>query len=163
MKRFISILTLALVCATSIVAVAQDNKNDREKVRKERWEKFRQDKHDFYAQTMQLTQEQAAAFFPLFDEMEKKKFEAGREVRREARAIIKGENITDEQYKAAADRAAALHEKEVAIEKEYYERFCNILTPRQQFLYHRCDPEFQKQAIHKHQGGGKHHQQECKK
>ena len=81
--------------------------------------------------------------------MEKKKFEANREVRHEARAIINGNNITDEQYKAAADRAASLHTREADIEKEYYARFCNILTPRQQFLYHRCEAEFQKQMIHK--------------
>ena len=37
------------------------------------------------------------------------------------------EYITDEQYKAAAERALALDEKIFQIEKEYYVRFCEIL------------------------------------
>ena len=158
MKRLISILILALSFTPAVNALAQDAKADRDKARKERWEKFRQDKHDFYIKTMELTPEQAQQFIPLFDEMEKKMFEANREVRREARIVEKGENTTDEQYKAAADRAAALPEKEVKIEKEYYEQFCKILTPRQQFLYHRCAPEFQKKMVNKnHNKAGKHH------
>ncbi len=149
MKQFISILILALFFTSAINTFAQDSKDTHDQARKEKWEKFRQDKHEFYIKTMELTANQAQQFLPLFDEMEKKKFEATREVRREARAIEKGENITDEQYKAAADRAAALPEKEVMIEKEYYEQFCKILTPRQQFLYHRCAPEFQKKMVGK--------------
>lgn len=163
MKKLIPILIFVLAITTGISAVAQDNKQEREKARKERWEKFRQDKQDFFTRTMELTPEQAQQFFTLYDEMEKKRFEVAREVRREARELMKSENITDEQYKAAADRAAALAEKEVAIEKEYYKQFCNILTPRQQFLYHRCETEFQKEMINKHhRGGGGIGKKECK-
>ena len=68
---------------------------------------------------------------------------------------MKAESVTDEQYKAAADHAASIAEKEVAIEKEYYARFCEILTPRQQFLYHRCEPQFQKNMVNKRHNGGK--------
>ena len=149
MKKLIPFLILALSFVTAFSASANDNKDERTKARQEKWEQFRQEKNAFYVKTMELTEEQASQFIPLFEEMEKKKFEANREVRHEARAIINGNNITDEQYKAAADRAASLHAREAEIEKEYYARFCNILTPRQQFLYHRCEAEFQKQMIHK--------------
>lgn len=155
MKKYISILLLTLISVASSHVVAQDAKQDREQARKEKWEQFRRDKHDFYARTMELTDEQAAQFFPIYDEMDKKCFEAAREVRREAREIMKGENVSDEQYKAAADRAAALAAKRAAIESEYYEKFCKILTPRQQFLYHRCEIEFQKATINKRHGAKK--------
>lgn len=153
MKKIISILIFTLVLATTGTAVAQDTKQDRQKARKEQWEKFCQDKQEFYTRTMELTEEQATQFFPLFKEMEHKKFEIIREVRREERQLMKAENATDEQYKAVADKAAALAEKELAIEKEYYARFCQILTPRQQFLYHRCETLFQKEISRKHKGG----------
>lgn len=155
MKKYISILIFTLCIAATGSAVAQDAKQDRQKARKEQWEKFRQDKQAFYTKTMELTQEQAEKFFPLFDEMEKKKFELVREVHKEARNLMKAESVTDEQYKAAADHAASIAEKEVAIEKEYYARFCEILTPRQQFLYHRCEPQFQKNMVNKRHNGGK--------
>lgn len=152
MKKFVSILIFTLSLVTVGTAVAQDTKQDRQKARKEQWEKFRQDKHNFFAQTMELTPEQAEKFFPLFDEMEKKKFDLIRDLHKETRELMKAENVTDEQYKAAADRAAAISEKELAIENEYYARFCQILLPRQQFLYHRCEPMFQKEISKKHRG-----------
>ncbi len=143
-------------------AVAQDNKRDEKQIRKEKWEKFRQDKQDFFARTMELTDEQARQFFPLYEEMEKKCFEAVREVRRETREIMNGENIPDEKYKAAADRAAALDTRKAEIELEYYAKFCQILTPRQQFLYHRCEHEFQKATINKKHNAANKETSGCK-
>lgn len=154
MKKFISILILAFSFVIAVDGVAQEARCEREKDHKAMWEKFRQDKNDFFTQRMQLTDEQAKEFFPLYEEMEKKKFEISRQVRREACEILNSDNVTDEQYKAAADRAAALAEKEMAIEKEYYARFCQILSPKQQFLYHRCEIEFHKKVINKKQKGG---------
>ena len=162
MKRLLPILILALSFAVTFNALAQDNKQDPKNAHKEKWEKFRQDKHDFYVKTMELTPEQAAKFIPLYDEMEKLKFEAACKVRRESRAIMNADNVTDEQYKEAAEHAAALKEQELKIENEYYTRFCEILTPRQQFLYQRCEPEFQKQLVHKGKPRGDKKPQECK-
>ena len=162
MKKLLPILILALSFSVSFNALAQDNKQDPKNAHKEKWEKFRQDKHDFYVKTMELTPEQAEKFIPLYDEMEKLKFEATRQVRRESRVIMNADNVTDEQYKEAAEHAAALKEQELKIENEYYTRFCEILTPRQQFLYHRCEPEFQKQMVHKGKPRGDKKPQECK-
>lgn len=155
MKKLISILIFTLSLATVSTAVAQDAKQDSQQARKEKWEKFRQDKHAFLVKTMELTPQQAEKFLPLYDEMTTKKFALVRDLHKEARELMKAENVTDEQYKSAADRAAAVAEKEVAIEKEYYARFCEILTPRQQFLYHRCEPMFQREISKKHKDGGK--------
>lgn len=149
MKKILSILILALSLFIPLTAIAQDNKPDCKSARKEYWEKFRQDKHDYFAKVMELTDEQAQKFFPLFDEMEKKKFSASREVHREAHALMKNENATDEQYKAAADRANALSRTMAEIDAEYYAKFAQILSPRQLFLYHRCDVDFPKKALKK--------------
>ena len=160
MKKIISILTLILSLAIVSDGFAQDNKRGRDDHGKEKWEKFRQEKHDIFVQTMELTDEQAKAFLPLYEEMEKKKFELTRQVRRESRQLLKNENATDEQYKAVADRAAALRMQEAEIESQYYAEFCKILSPRQQFLYHRCEIEFQKKMMKKKQNEGgkeKHH------
>lgn len=149
MKKYLALLLLvAMFLPVSSVA----NNPHKGKAHREHWEKFQQDKHDFMKEKMCLTEEQAAQFFPLYDEMESKKFELMKEVRREAHQILESTNVTEEQYKAAADRAASLPERQVAIEKEYYERFCEILTPQQQFLYHRCQVDFQRHVLHK-----KHH------
>lgn len=155
MKRIASCLILLLTCAAVFPVQSQDN-TDKEKRREEKWEKYRQEKHRFYVEMLGLTEQQSAAFFALYDEMEQKKFDANREVRRETRRIIKnGEQTTDAEYQAAADRAALLHEKEAAIEKEYYGRICQLLTPKQQFLYHCCELDFQKQMIKKESVQGK--------
>lgn len=155
MKKIVSILLIALAFMTTNCAMAQDNKQEREKNRKEKWEKFRQDKYNFFVETMELSDEQATQFIALYNELEKKRYEMGRDVRREAHQIMKDENVADEKYQAAADRAAALPKKIVALEEEYYQKFRQILTPRQQFLYHRCETEFQKSLINKKCKGGK--------
>ncbi len=152
MKKYIGLLLLVLSLAPASQCVANGNNHHEGKAHHERWEQFRQDKHNFMKEKMYLTEEQAARFLPLYDEMEKKKFELAKEVRREAHVLMESQNVTEEQYKAAADNAAALAEKQVAIEKEYYARFCEILTPQQQFLYHRCNIDFQRHMINK-----KHH------
>ena len=162
MKKFIAILSLVLSFSYTLTALAQDGNSDREQLRKEKWEKFRQDRQDFYVKMLELSEQQAAQFIPLFDEMEKLKFEAKRDVRQAARAIEKAQNVTDEQYKDVADRAAALGEKEAQIEKEYYQRFCQILSPRQQFIYHRCEPEFQKMIVKKCNENIRNKQAVCK-
>lgn len=147
MKRIASCLIVLLAGSVMLPLLAQDNA-DKEKKRHERWERFRQEKHKFYIETLELTDQQSAPFFALYDEMEQKKFEANREVRHENRRIIKkGDQATDAEYQAAANQAASLHEKEAAIEKEYYARICQILTPKQQFLYHCCELDFQKRMI----------------
>ena len=149
MKQLTSCLTLFLASCLLFPLMAQ-NSTDKEKQRQEKWERYRQEKHKFYTEMLGLTEQQAASFFALYDEMEQKKFDANREVRRETRRILKkGEQTTEAEYQAAADKAALLHEKEAAIEKEYYARICQILTPKQQFLYHCCDLDFQKRMIKK--------------
>ncbi len=141
------ILSLAALCTTTVAAQQPGTKEEK---RQARWEEFRKAKHAFYTEKLELTDEQSEAFFKLYDEMERSKFEMSREIRREMRSLAqKGDAVTDAEYKAVADKAAALSEKEAAIEKEYYAKFCEILSPRQQYLYHRCEIDFQKNLIKK--------------
>lgn len=155
MKKYIGLLLLIFALVPASYSYANCSRGPAGNPHHEHWMQFQQDKHDFMKEKMFLTEEQAAQFFPLYDEMETKKFELMKEVRREAQQIMESTNVTEEQYKEAADRAASLMERQVAIEKAYYERFCEILTPQQQFLYHRCQVDFQRHMISK-----KHHNKE---
>lgn len=150
MKQTATLLILSFAALFASTAVAQHHGAKKDERRQARWEEFRQAKHAFYTEKLELTAEQAEAFFKLYDEMEQRKFELSREMRQEMRSLSKkGEAVTDAEYKAVADKAAALPEKEAAIEKEYYAKFCEILSPRQQYLYHRCEIDFQKSLIKK--------------
>ncbi len=158
MKHTLTILILSIACTLSLPVVAQETASQEAKRqgRQAKWEQFRKDKHEFYTQNMELTEEQTPRFFELYDEMEKKKFEISREVRHELRRLAKQETpVTDAEYKAVADKAATLAEREAAIEKEYYEKICQILTPRQQYLYHRCAVDFQRKMLKKSKDGQK--------
>lgn len=149
MKQTITLFILSLAALVATTATAQPS-STKEQKRHARWEEFRNAKHAFYTEKLELTAEQAEKFFRLYDEMERSKFEMSRDIRREMRALAqKGDAVTDAEYKTVADKAAALPEKEAAIEKEYYAKFCEILSPRQQYLYHRCEIDFQKSLIKK--------------
>lgn len=149
MKRTITLIILSIASLMAVTVVAQQPRA-KEGKHHARWEDFRQAEHAFYTEKLELTAEQAESFFKLYDEMEKRKFEMSRDIRHEMRALAKkGDAVTDAEYKAVADKAATIAEKEAAIEKEYYAKFCEILTPRQQFLYHRCEIDFRKSLIKK--------------
>ncbi len=163
MRRFITYLVILLSSGIALQCVAQEKNTDKEKIRKEKWEQFRKMKHDFFVQKLQLTDEQADKFFPLYDEMEQKRFELGRDIRRECRRINKEESaITEAEYQAVAEQLAALRVKEVTLEQEYYSKFCTILNPKQQYIYHSCEPDFHKQIIQKKSDEKRHNNKKDK-
>ncbi len=132
MKKIVLIGILFLSANVSFNALAQSREEDR-KARKEEFFQFRR---EFMTEQIGLTEQEAEQFFPLYDEMEKKKWEADRGARSLARRMANSETeVMDVEYEAAADALLEKGEKIVQIEREYYDKFKAILPSEKLFKF----------------------------
>ena len=77
---------------------------------------------------LEITPEQAQAFWPLYNELEDKR-RAIREDMMKFRADM-GEEITDAQAKQLIDKHLEMRQKELNLEKEYTTKMMEVLTPQ---------------------------------
>ena len=99
-------------------------------------------KNAFITAELKLTPEEAAAFIPLTNELEHKKFAAGMECRKINRELRKKESPTDQDFNQAIDVCLEVHMKEAELEKEYYAKFRKILSPEKLYRYKNAEMKF---------------------
>ncbi|WP_455497507.1 hypothetical protein [Coprobacter sp.] len=113
-----------------------------------RYESFQRQKKEFLRKQIGLTDQEAARFFPLYDEMQLKKYQLNRQVRSEAKRIAHSKTpVSEKEYAASANALSLLPLKEAEIEREYFIRFKGILSPRKLFLYRRAENIFAKTML----------------
>lgn len=152
MKRFPTILMLvATLCITSIAASAQNR--DRKQFRDD----IREYKHNYFKQKLDLSREQAASFFDIYDQMDDAVTELNDEARTVETKIYEAPDgtITDIEYEIATRTLLEVKEKEAAIEKEYYEKFKEILNKKQLFELRKVERDFTLQLLKHHHKNGK--------
>jgi hypothetical protein len=121
------IFTFVLLTMISFTSLAQQY---RSVMKQEDREKLESAKIAYITNRLTLTSSQAKEFWPLYNEFEKKKFEARTKARREGyRMTNRGEN---ELTEAQASEILKIHinarEEDVAVEKEYMAKFQKIIS-----------------------------------
>lgn len=152
MKRFSTIfLIIIAICMTSVQADAQSR--DRKQFRDD----IREYKHNYFRQKLDLSREQAASFFELYDKMDDAITALNDEARTvEAKIYDAPEGtITDIEYEIATKTLLEVKEKEAGIEKEYYEKFQEILNKKQLFELRKVERDFTMQLLKYHHKNGK--------
>jgi hypothetical protein len=96
---------------------------------------------------MGLTPEEAAAFIPLCNELQEKMFEAGRECRKLSKDLRHNQNATDADYLKVIDECVSVDMKQAQLEKEYYEKFKKILSPKKLYKYKRAEGKFAREFM----------------
>lgn len=107
-------------------------------------EAFESKKNAFITAEMKLTPEEAAAFIPLCNELQQKKFEVSQKCRDKKRDICKKKNASSDEYNQAMDECLESRIKEAELEKEYYDKFRKVLTPEKLFKYKEAEMKFAK-------------------
>lgn len=156
MRNFFIISLIALFPFIGVSAQNPNNGNCNNNKgncsRSEMMAKFMEKKKAYLKSCIPLNDSEAEAFFALYNEMEKKKFEISIATFKKAREIKKAVgDISDEVYAKSADELAALSTKIAAIESEYFEKIKKILTPKQMFMFFQCNHSFGKEVIKKEQ------------
>ncbi len=114
--------------------------------------KYMEEKKSYLKQNIPLSDGETDAFFKLYNELEKKKHDIIFPVYKKVRMLNKStEEISDETYLDITSQLSEISSKIAAIEKEYYEKLKQILTPKQLFKFFDCEHNYGKRILKKEQ------------
>ncbi len=143
MKR-IFIFSLFLVILSA--AFAQSKNEDH----KDRWEKYRAEKVAFLTSNLELTPAEAQRFWPVYNQLEKERWEAQKQRREmEERVLEAEESMSNEKIKQLTRNFAGTLEKEAKMVANYNEKFLEILPPRKVLKLYKSENEFRMYMIKK--------------
>lgn len=149
MKRALLILMLAIAAA-----VAASAQTDGGRQRQKWFEEMRRYKSEYIADKLKLDNKQKAEFTPVYEQMDAEIGRLNHEMRQLERNIRKnGEKVTDTEYEKAAEAQFEIRTKEAAIERSYFPKFKQILTPRQLYELKNAERDFNRNLMDKHRRG----------
>lgn len=154
-SSIILIVLILSIFSVSVIAQTEDKKemprteHEREKskngnVHIKRFKEFRR---DFLTKKVQMTQEEADKFFPLYDELGDKKFKLQVEIGEKMRKVWDEDKASDADYNAVLDALEEIPVKEAALEKEYGKKFREILSPKKMFRLKMAENEFSRELM----------------
>ena len=149
MKHKLLFISIAFCLIPTFALFAQDKKSDEQK--RQELENFRAKRITYFTQEIGLTEEESKEFWPIFNELEEKKFELNRNMRLEIRKIRNaqkaGKSVSDTEYDKLINLIVDIKEKEVGVEKEYIKKIRKILSPEKIFKYQRAEYKFAKESF----------------
>ncbi len=153
-EKYIKPLLLAFAIVFSFNIFAHDCNADQNERRK--WhEDFKIKKQEFLIKKLDLTPSQAEAFFPVYDELQKKKMEIQRKVRTQFKKIMDNpKEHTDKDYFEMASAMANAKVKEAELEAEYLKKFQPLIPAKALMNLQFAELEFNKSMMQK--GPGPH-------
>ncbi len=135
MKRNILLLICLILLPLHVATlVAQERKMD--------MADYEQRKKAFVQREAGLSKAEADRYFPLTNELTKKKFELHRIQREKVQRIKDNSNISDEEYKKMLEEDVELKMKEAALDKEYAPRFEKVLSPEKLYRAQQAERQF---------------------
>ncbi len=147
MKRnFILLCSIMLLFALlTTTATAQKRKVD--------MADFEKRKMEFIAKEAGLTQEEADRYFPIYNELSKKKFELHRQHRERVDELKRNNrNMSDAEYKKILDNDVEIRLKEVEYDKEYSGKFEKALPPEKLYKAQQAERKFLQNEVTKFRG-----------
>ena len=132
MKRVSILFTLLLISTTILFG----------QVPKEKREKIKQLKIAFITEKMQLTPEEAEKFWPVYNAFEQKRHELKKAYRQNVKKILNLQSkeqididkYNDKQIEQVMEMHLQMQEKQLQLDKEYYQALKQILPVKKIFL-----------------------------
>ncbi len=137
-------LLLAFISGAVFAQEAEENLRDRI------FSELRPYKHQVLARELQLSKEQQREFFAVYDEMEDRLQQISTETRDLEKKVNSDKNATDTEIEAAANAVYSQKEREGKVEMEYFDRFKEILTPRQLLRLRTAEKSFTQRLVKHH-------------
>lgn len=97
----------------------------------------------FFTEKANLTEDEANAFFPLYNELQQKKRDLNREIRR----MSLQEGQTDDQARKSLDAIAEANIKIAQLEKEYLDKFEEVLPASKILKIQNAQEQFNSQIL----------------
>jgi hypothetical protein len=114
-------------------------------------------KMEYVRKEAELTQAEANKYFPLNNELTKKKFELHKKHRDKVQRIKDNSNISDEEYRKLLEDDVDLKLKEASLDKEYAAKFEKVLAPEKLYKAQQAERSFMQKEVMNFRGeqGGK--------
>lgn len=151
MRRYLTTLLIGLVC---LAAAAQQPQGQRPRMTPE---EYQAKQKEFITRHAELTEEESAAFFPLYFELQGKKHEANRRVWKQVRAVSPHER-TEEDCVKMIDAMADVKIECATLEKEYLAKFKEILPAKKLMRVQMAEERYQRELLRGMQQGSQKHQ-----
>lgn len=149
MKIKFHIIILAGMLLTAFQASAQAN--HMAKADRQRWlSEIREYKHEFLVKELDLSKEQQREFFPLYDNMEDEVERINTETREIETRLAESPDATDLELENGARTIFEQKRAEGQIEMTYFDKFKDILTPRQLVRLKNSERKFTQQLVNHH-------------
>jgi len=107
---------------------------------------YAKQQQEFFTKNAELTPTEAEAFFPVYNELQQKKRELNREIRRIMRQEP-GTQVSEEQSLKAIDAQADVNIKIAELEKEYLQKFKQILPASKILKVQNAEEQFNSQIL----------------
>ena len=140
MKKIL--LILAIICCTTTIAVAQPPQK-----RIFSHEEFCNKQKEFITKHAKLTPEEAEGFFPLFFELQKKKWDINKNARKQTRKNEPGTKLTAEEYNKLVNEIADAKIEIAKLEKSYIEKYLKVIPANKILDVQRAEDRFQREMI----------------
>ncbi|WP_373776012.1 hypothetical protein [Porphyromonas loveana] len=130
MKQILFLIILAVTMPTIATAAipplaaevsyqAPEQQNRRSEIRNQR--------NTFFVMELELTQDEAKAFLPLYNELDTKRFELWRDIRHKRALLERKAELTDSDREMIINKSLDNKIAEARLEKEYYYKFKKVL------------------------------------
>jgi hypothetical protein len=156
MKKIILALLLCLI-GGNVLLFAQDGGSRDDEGRRVAFEKFRIEREQFISKEMGLTEKETAVFWPISNELQKKKFELNKDLREQIRALHTakrdGKTVSNANYKKILEIGSKIKIREAELDEEYLKKFLEVLPAEKVYKYQYADQEFGKRMMHRREQG----------
>lgn len=146
MKKNITLLCFTLIISISTsTALAQ--------TRRMNMADYEKRKMEYIQKEAGLTKEEADRYFPLYNDLSKKKFELHKQHRDKVEKMKQSnKNMSNEEYRQLLENDVDVKLKEAELDKQYSEKMEKTLSPEKLYRAQQAERKFMQQEVMKFRG-----------
>ena len=142
MRRNIIMLLFAFMLSINFISLQAQNQNRRMNI-----EEFEKRKVEYVTKEAGLTKSEADKYFPLNNELTKKKFELRKNHRDKVQKIKDSSNISEAEYSKLLADDVEVKLQEAALDKEFAKKFDKVLTPEKLYKAQQAERNFMQKEV----------------
>jgi len=150
-KKGILLLLLFALASANVFLFGQDDSR-----RKAEFEQFKEKRVAFITQAVGFTTEEANAFWPLYNELQDKKFQLNQQQRKAVYEFVKvekdGKKHTEKEYKDMVDLLVQFKIKDAQLDADYVAKFSKVMSSEKVFRYQQAELQFARQMLKQQRG-----------
>jgi len=150
MKKLLLLSILSIFSIT--ILIAQERTGSTTEI----FEKIKAEKISFFTEKLSLTPSEAQAFWPVYNEFEKKRFDIQRQIHEfEHMDEDKVNSLSDSEIDQMTNNYVSSFEKEAMLLKEYNKQFLKVLPKKKVLMMYRTENQFRGHLIREYKRGQK--------